>query len=69
MRADSSALTSRELEVARLVAQGMTNQQIADGLGISLRTVRTHIETIMDKLDVDNRVKVALWAIRNGVAA
>lgn len=67
MRVDPSTLTPREFDVVRLVATGMSNQQIADALGITERTVRQHMFNVMQKLDVDNRVKVALWTLRNGV--
>jgi LuxR family maltose regulon positive regulatory protein len=50
-------LTQRELEVLHLVAAGLTNQQIADRLIISIRTVKKHIENVYGKLAVDNRVQ------------
>ncbi|GAB3184838.1 response regulator transcription factor [Nesterenkonia halophila] len=55
-----AALTERELEIARAVAEGMTNQQIAEAQVVSLPTVTTHIGRIMQKLEADNRVKIAL---------
>lgn len=62
-------LTGRELEVVRLMAQGLTNREIADRLVISERTVRTHISRILDKLDLVNRTQVALYALRRGWAS
>lgn len=62
-------LTGRELEVVRLMATGLTNQEIADRLVISERTVRTHISRILDKLDLVNRTQVALYALRRGWAS
>jgi non-specific serine/threonine protein kinase len=55
------ALTARELGVARLVARGLTNRQIALGLSLSEGTVRAHVGHILDKLDLRSRVQVAAW--------
>lgn len=57
-------LSERELEVARAVARGRSNQEIADELYISLSTVKTHIANIQQRLGVRNRVEIAarLWA-------
>jgi non-specific serine/threonine protein kinase len=54
-------LTARELEVARLVAQGMTNREIAGKLVIATRTVETHVAHTLTKLDLSNRVQLAAW--------
>ena len=62
------ALTDREREVLVLVARGLSNQQIADALGISERTARTHVSNILGKLGVASRTQAALLAIREGVA-
>ena len=62
------ALTDREREVLRLVAQGLSNQQIADALVISERTARTHVSNILGKLGVASRTQAALLAIREGIA-
>jgi NarL family two-component system response regulator LiaR len=61
-------LTEREVEVLKLVAQGLTNQEIADRLIISERTVRTHVGNILDKLHLANRTQAALYALREGLA-
>jgi len=61
-------LTERELAVLKLVAQGMTNQEIADRLVISEWTVRTHMRNILDKLHLANRTQAALYALREGLA-
>lgn len=61
-----SALSARELDVARLVAVGRTNQEISDELCLSLSTVKTHLGHIHHKLGVRNRVEVAAWAWANG---
>lgn len=62
-------LTEREAEIAALVATGRTNQQIADEIFISEGTVRTHMSRILSKLQVSNRVEVALYALRSGLAS
>jgi NarL family two-component system response regulator LiaR len=61
-------LSAREMEVLRLVAQGMTNQEIADELVISERTARTHVSRILEKLHLANRTQAALYAAREGLA-
>jgi predicted ATPase/DNA-binding CsgD family transcriptional regulator len=57
------ALTSREQEVAALVAEGRTNQQIGTRLGIAARTAEAHVHNIMTKLNVRSRAEVAVWAV------
>lgn len=59
-------LTERELEVARLVAQGRTNAEIGRVLFISAGTAKTHIANIQRKLGVSNRVGIAVWAWNSG---
>lgn len=61
-------LSDRELEVLKLVAQGRTNQEIADTLVISERTVGNHIGAILSKLHLANRTQAALYALREGLA-
>lgn len=60
-------LTERELDVARLVAVGRTNQEICDELYVSLSTVKSHLASIQAKLELRNRVEIAAWAWRCGV--
>jgi DNA-binding NarL/FixJ family response regulator len=62
-------LTTRELEVLRLVGAGRTNREIATALVISERTARTHVSNILRKLGLTSRTQAALWAVREGVAA
>ena len=62
-------LTERELEVLRLVAQGLPNQEISEILVISERTVGTHVSNILGKLHLANRTQAALYALRRGLAA
>ena len=61
-------LTVREVEILRLVAQGLSNQEIADVLVISERTVRTHVTNILTKLHLANRTQAALYALREKLA-
>lgn len=65
--AAESPLTARELEILKMVAQGMPNQEIADRLVISIWTVRSHITAILNKLHLENRTQAALYAIRTGL--
>jgi DNA-binding NarL/FixJ family response regulator len=60
-------LTSRELDVLRLVAAGEPNKQIAAELAISERTARTHVSRILRKLQLSSRTQAALWAVREGL--
>jgi DNA-binding NarL/FixJ family response regulator len=60
-------LTSRELDVLRLVAAGKPNKQIAAELAISERTARTHVSRILRKLGLSSRTQAALWAVREGL--
>jgi DNA-binding NarL/FixJ family response regulator len=62
-----SELTSRELDVLRLVAAGKPNKQIAAELSISERTARTHVSRILRKLHLSSRTQAALWAVREGL--
>jgi DNA-binding NarL/FixJ family response regulator len=62
-----SQLTSRELDVLRLVAAGQPNKQIATELAISERTARTHVSRILRKLRLSSRTQAALWAVREGL--
>ena len=61
-------LTEREVETLRLIAQGLTNQEIAEQLTISERTVGKHVSNILDKLHLANRTQAALYALRRGLA-
>lgn len=60
-------LTAREREVLQLVAEGDTHQQIADILHISVRTVDTHCNNIMKKLDIHDTAGLVTYAIKNGI--
>lgn len=60
-------LTEREVEVLKLIAQGLSNQEIAAALVLSERTVANHVANILDKLHLANRTQAALWALREGL--
>jgi two-component system nitrate/nitrite response regulator NarL len=60
-------LSSREREVLRLIATGQENSQIASALQISPRTVKNHVSSILNKLEVPSRVQAAVYAVRQGV--
>jgi two-component system, NarL family, response regulator LiaR len=61
------ALTAREMEVLRLIAQGLSNQDIADRLVVSEPTVRAHVSRILGKLHLASRTQAALYAVREGL--
>lgn len=63
----ATGLTSRELEVLRLLARGWDNARIGDALYVSRGTVKHHISSILTKLHVDNRIQAAVRAVRGGL--
>ena len=67
-RPTEEPLTPREIEIIRMVSRGLTNNDIADILVVSERTVRTHISNILGKLHLANRTQAALYALRMGIA-
>lgn len=60
-------LTAREKDILRLVAKGLTNKQIGDQLFIAENTVKNHIKNLLGKLEVDNRVQLASYAMKNRI--
>ncbi len=60
---DLAALSQREFEVARLVASGMTNREIAAALTIAPKTAAAHVEHIRTKLGVSRRAQIATWVV------
>jgi DNA-binding NarL/FixJ family response regulator len=63
------ALTGRETDVLRLLAQGQSNKEIAQHLNIGEQTVKTHVSHILDKLGVPSRTQAALYAMRIGLVS
>jgi DNA-binding NarL/FixJ family response regulator len=66
---DRKELSERELEVVALVASGLRNKEIANKLFISEQTVKTHLSNIFQKLEINDRLELALYAMRNGLAS
>ncbi len=66
---NSEPLTEREVEVLRWIARGLSNQEIAQQLHVSERTITTHISNILDKLHLANRTQATLYALRKGIAS
>lgn len=66
-RTRGALLTGRELEVLRMLTQGMTNQEIAVNLGISIHTTVRHVSNILMKLNVRNRTEAVLFAVANRI--
>ena len=64
---DLKSLSARESQIVSLVAQGMTNREIAESQSISEGTVKNHLHTIFEKLHVDSRLELALFAVHNGL--
>ena len=60
-------LTAREREVLRLIVEGKGNPEIAEQLAISEHTVKNHVSSLLEKLDVENRIQAAVWAVRRGL--
>lgn len=60
-------LTPRELEIVRLLAQGMSNSEIASNLAVEVSTVKSHLTRLLPKIDARDRVQAVVWAYRNGV--
>ncbi|MCH2512899.1 MAG: DNA-binding response regulator [Chloroflexi bacterium] len=67
-KAEGTPLTGREVEVLKLVAQGLSNHEIGETLVIAERTVSKHVSSIIEKLHVSNRTQVALYALKEGLA-
>lgn len=64
---DALALTDREVEVLRLVAKGLAYKEIAAQLVVSHRTIQNHVQNVLRKLQLHNRVELTLWAIERGL--
>lgn len=60
-------LTNRELQVLRHVTMGLSNREVGKSLGISIETVKEHVQNILRKLSVNDRTQAAVWAVKNGL--
>lgn len=60
-------LTEREMEILLQMAQGKTNQQIADELFIALKTVKVHVSNILGKLEVNDRTQAVIYAFKHNL--
>ena len=63
-RTDDTPLTNREFQVLRHVALGLSNREIGRSLGISIETVKEHVQNVLRKIDVGDRTQAAVWAVR-----
>ena len=68
IREHGATLSTREREIVGLIAQGFKNKDMAERLFISEQTVKTHLSNIFQKLEVNDRLELALYAMRNGLA-
>lgn len=68
-RTDVDVLTPRELDILRLLAQGMSNEQIATALTVEVTTVKSHLVRMLPKLGVRSRLQAVVWAYQSGVVA
>jgi DNA-binding NarL/FixJ family response regulator len=62
------SLSPRETQVLRLIAMGLSNQEIADALEISIETVKEHVQSVLRKTSLGDRTQAAVWALRQGIA-
>ncbi len=68
MKAPHEDLTEREMEVLKLIAEGKSNQEVADALLIGIKTVKFHVTNILSKLGVDDRTQAAIYAFKHGLS-
>jgi NarL family two-component system response regulator LiaR len=64
--ASNGGLTEREQEVLALIAEGLSNREIAQRVFISEKTVKTHVSSILGKLNLDDRTQAAIYALKHG---
>jgi DNA-binding NarL/FixJ family response regulator len=60
-------LTPREFQVLRHIGYGLANEEIARSMGISVETIKEHVQNILRKLAMKDRTQVAVWAVREGL--
>lgn len=65
--ANDEGLTKREMQVLKLIAEGLYNKEIAERLTISEKTVKNHVSNIFRKIEVSDRTQAAVYAIKNGI--
>jgi NarL family two-component system response regulator LiaR len=68
-RSEDDGITAREKEVLLLIAEGKSNQEIADELHIGIKTVKTHVSNLLMKLELSDRTQLAIYAHRKGLGA
>lgn len=66
--AAAAGLSDRQVAVVRGIADGKTYREIAEALGVSYETVRTHVTKVRNKLNTRTKSGISAWAVRNGVA-
>jgi len=64
---NNSPLTNRETQVLRHVSMGLSNREVGKSLGISVETVKEHVQNILRKLDVNDRTQAAVWAVKKAL--
>ncbi|WP_151702359.1 MULTISPECIES: two-component system response regulator NarL [Nitrincola] len=64
---DISSLTAREMQILRLIAEGLSNKMIARRLDVTEGTVKVHVKNLLKKLHLRSRVEVAVWAVQEGI--
>ncbi|MFT7643628.1 MAG: DNA-binding NarL/FixJ family response regulator, partial [Pirellulaceae bacterium] len=64
---NDTSLTNREYQVLRHISYGLSNREIGLSLGISIETVKEHVQNILRKVDVSDRTQAAVWAVRRGL--
>ncbi len=64
---NETSLTNREYQVVRHIAMGLSNREIGSSLGISIETVKEHVQNVLRKVDVNDRTQAAVWAVRKGM--
>ena len=67
MATKDCGLTKQEINVLRLLGQGFDNRSISLQLDVSTNTVRSHVSSILEKLQVENRTRAAIWAYEQGL--